>query len=52
MSTTETDEVKIDKPYRIQTDAGHRKYLCSGLYMPSVTTILSAVLKVKNRKRV
>jgi len=31
-----------DKPYRIQTAAGYRKYLCSGLYMPSVTTVLSA----------
>ena len=31
-----------DKPFRIQTDAGYRKYLCSGIYMPSVTTVLSA----------
>ena len=31
-----------DKPYRIQTASGYRKYLCSGLYMPSVTTVLSA----------
>ena len=32
----------VDKPYRIQTPSGYRKYLCSGLYMPSVTTVLSA----------
>jgi len=31
-----------DIPYRIQTPAGYRKYLCSGLYLPSVTTVLSA----------
>lgn len=36
-----------DKPYRIQTDAGYRKYLCSGIYMPSVTTVLSATETAK-----
>ena len=38
-----------DKPYRIQTTAGHRKYLCSGLYMPSVTTVLSATESEKSK---
>ena len=38
-----------DKPYRIQTDAGHRKYLCSGLYLPSVTTVLSATETEKSK---
>jgi len=37
-----TPEATVDKPYRIQTAAGYRKYLCSGLYLPSVTTVLSA----------
>ena len=36
-----------DKPYRIQTASGYRKYLCSGLYMPSVTTVLSATETAK-----
>ena len=31
-----------DLPFRIQTPSGYRKYLCSGLYLPSVTTVLSA----------
>ncbi len=31
-----------DKPFRISTPSGYRKYLCSGLYLPSVTTVLSA----------
>ena len=38
-----------DQPYRIQTSAGHRKYLCSGLYMPSVTTVLSATESEKSK---
>ena len=38
-----------DKPYRIQTPSGYRKYLCSGLYMPSVTTILSATETEKSK---
>ena len=38
-----------EKPYRIQTTAGHRKYLCSGLYMPSVTTVLSATESEKSK---
>ena len=38
-----------DLPYRIQTSAGHRKYLCSGLYMPSVTTVLSATESEKSK---
>ena len=42
--------VTIDRPYRIQTTAGHRKYLCSGMYMPSVTTILSATESEKAKK--
>ena len=42
--------VTIDKPYRIQTASGHRKYLCSGLYMPSVTTVLSATETEKSKK--
>ena len=40
----------IDQPFRIQTAAGHRKYLCSGLYMPSVTTVLSATESEKSKK--
>ena len=40
----------IDKPYRIQTPSGYRKYLCSGLYMPSVTTVLSATETEKSKK--
>lgn len=38
-----------DRPYRIQTDSGYRKYLCSGLYMPSVTTVLSATESEKSK---
>ena len=38
-----------DKPYRIQTPSGHRKYLCSGLYLPSVTTVLSATESSKSK---
>lgn len=38
-----------DKPFRIQTAAGHRKYLCSGLYLPSVTTVLSATESEKSK---
>ena len=40
---------KSDLPYRIQTSSGHRKYLCSGLYMPSVTTVLSATETAKSK---
>ena len=29
--------------------AGHRKYLCSGLYMPSVTTVLSGTESEKSK---
>ena len=38
-----------DKPFRIQTSAGHRKYLCSGMYLPSVTTVLSATESEKSK---
>ena len=38
-----------DKPFRIQTPAGYRKYLCSGIYMPSVTTVLSATESEKSK---
>ena len=38
-----------DKPFRIQTSAGHRKYLCSGLYLPSVTTVLSGTESEKSK---
>ena len=38
-----------DKPFRIQTASGHRKYLCSGLYLPSVTTVLSATESAKSK---
>ena len=41
--------VTSDLPYRIQTSAGHRKYLCSGIYMPSVTTVLSATESEKSK---
>jgi len=41
--------VTTDKPYRIQTPSGYRKYLCSGLYMPSVTTVLSATESEKSK---
>ena len=44
-----TTETKNDLPYRIQTSAGHRKYLCSGLYMPSVTTVLSGTESEKSK---
>ena len=39
-----------DLPFRIQTPAGYRKYLCSGLYLPSVTTVLSATESEKSKK--
>ena len=42
-------ETPVDKPYRIQTTAGHRKYLCSNMYMPSVTTVLSATESEKSK---
>ena len=48
--TVTTEDKKVDLPYRIQTSAGHRKYLCSGLYMPSVTTVLSATETEKAKK--
>lgn len=38
-----------NKPFRIQTASGHRKYLCGGLYMPSVTTVLSATETEKSK---
>tara|TARA_B000000565_G_scaffold250434_1_gene222966 strand:- start:673 stop:1464 length:792 start_codon:yes stop_codon:yes gene_type:complete len=41
--------VTTDKPYRISTDAGYRKYLCSGMYLPSVTTVLSATETAKSK---
>jgi len=44
-----TTDVKTDQPYRIQTAGGYRKYLCSGLYMPSVTTVLSATETEKSK---
>ena len=47
--TTDSQTTTSDKPYRIQTSAGHRKYLCSGLYMPSVTTVLSATETEKSK---
>ncbi len=40
----------IDKPFRIQTPAGYRKYLRPGLDMPSVTNILSATESEKSKK--
>ena len=36
-------------PFRIQTPSGYRKYLCSGLYLPSVTTVLSATESAKSK---
>ena len=53
-TTTETTNETVtenpnDKPYRIQTTAGHRKYLCSGLYLPSVTTVLSGTESEKSK---
>ena len=38
-----------DQPFRIQTPSGFRKYLCSGLYLPSVTTVLSATESEKSK---
>ena len=38
-----------EQPFRIQTPSGYRKYLCSGLYMPSVTTVLSATESEKSK---
>ena len=47
---TDTEETKSpDLPFRIQTPAGYRKYLCSGLYLPSVTTVLSATESEKSK---
>ena len=43
-------EQTIDQPFRIQTPQGYRKYLCSGLYLPSVTTVLSATETEKSKK--
>ena len=40
----------INKPYRIQDSLGYRRYLCSGLYLPSVTTVLSATESEKSKK--
>ena len=42
--------VTTDKPYRITTSSGYRKYLCSGMYLPSVTTVLSATETEKSKK--
>ena len=39
----------IEQPFRITTASGHRKYLCSGLYLPSVTTILSSTESEKSK---
>ena len=44
-----TSDTTVDKPYRIQTASGYRKYLCSGLYLPSVTTVLSATESAKSK---
>lgn len=41
--------MSIDAPFRIQTASGYRKYLCSGLYLPSVTTVLSATESEKSK---
>ena len=38
-----------ERPFRIQTPSGYRKYLCSGLYLPSVTTVLSATESEKSK---
>ena len=46
--STSSDPVN-DKPYRISTKSGYRKYLCSGLYLPSVTTVLSATETEKSK---
>ena len=46
MSTTPEE---VNKPFRIQTPSGYRKYLCSGLYLPSVTTVLSATESAKSK---
>ena len=39
-----------DRPYRITTEQGYRKYLCSGLYLPSVTTVLSSTESAKSKQ--
>ena len=49
MTDTEVKET-TDLPFRIQTPSGYRKYLCSGLYLPSVTTVLSATESEKSKK--
>ena len=46
---SDTTETRVDLPYRIQTPGGFRKYLCSGLYMPSVTTVLTATETEKSK---
>ena len=38
-----------EKPFRIQTPSGHRKYLCSGMYLPSVTTVLGSTESEKSK---
>lgn len=43
------DECEKNPPFRIQTPSGHRKYLCSGLYLPSVTTVLSSTESEKSK---
>jgi hypothetical protein len=49
MTDTEA-KATTDRPFRIQTPSGYRKYLCSGLYLPSVTTVLSATESEKSKK--
>ena len=49
MTDTEVKDTP-NLPFRIQTPSGYRKYLCSGLYLPSVTTVLSATESEKSKK--
>ena len=49
MTNTEVKDTP-NLPFRIQTPSGYRKYLCSGLYLPSVTTVLSATESEKSKK--
>ena len=46
---SQVEDEGYDQPFRIQTPSGFRKYLCSGLYLPSVTTVLSATESEKSK---
>ena len=49
MTTEQHEQTTEEKPFRILTPSGYRKYLCSGMYLPSVTTVLSATETAKSK---